>query len=44
LLAGRLQVTNRTVVVVLSGGNVADATLAEALRVYRSGKPADASS
>jgi threonine dehydratase len=44
LLAGRLQVANRTVVVVLSGGNVADATLAEALRVYRSGKPADASS
>jgi threonine dehydratase len=41
LLAGKLQVANRTVVVVLSGGNIADATLTDALRVYRSGKPAD---
>jgi len=43
LLAGRLQVANRTVVVVLSGGNIADATLTDALRVYRSGRPAAAS-
>jgi threonine dehydratase len=37
LLAGRLPVAGRTVVVVLSGGNVADATLAEGLAAYRSG-------
>jgi threonine dehydratase len=36
LLAGHLDVAGRTVVVVLSGGNVGDDTLAEALRAYRS--------
>jgi threonine dehydratase len=43
LLAGRLQVANRTVVVVLSGGNIGDATLADALRAYRSGTLAGSS-
>ena len=37
LLAGRLEVAGRTLVVVLSGGNVADETLADARAAYRSG-------
>lgn len=36
LLAGRIEVGGRTVVIVLSGGNIADDTLAEALSAYRS--------
>ncbi len=36
LLAGRLDVRGRTVVIVLSGGNIGDATLADALAAYRS--------
>jgi threonine dehydratase len=36
LLAGRLDIRGRTVVVVLSGGNIGDAVLAEALSAYRS--------
>jgi threonine dehydratase len=35
LLAGRLDVTGRTVVIVLSGGNVGDDILAEGIRAYR---------
>jgi threonine dehydratase len=37
LLAGRLELQGRTVVVVLSGGNIGDEMLAEGLRAYRSG-------
>ena len=36
LLAGRLGVAGRTVAIVLSGGNIGDATLADALATYRS--------
>jgi threonine dehydratase len=36
LLAGRLDVRGRTVVVVLSGGNIGDEMLAEGVRAYRS--------
>ena len=36
LLAGRLEVAGRTLVVVLSGGNIGDAMLAEARTAYRS--------
>jgi len=36
LLAGRLEAQGRTVVVVLSGGNIGDELLAEGLRAYRS--------
>ena len=35
LLAGRLEVKGRTVVIVLSGGNVGDDILAEGIRAYR---------
>jgi threonine dehydratase len=35
LLAGRLPVAGRTVVIVLSGGNIGDATLADGLAAYR---------
>jgi threonine dehydratase len=35
LLAGRIEAAGRTTVVVLSGGNVADHVMAEALRAYR---------
>lgn len=37
LLAGRVEAAGRTVVVVLSGGNVADEILREAVSAYRSG-------
>ena len=37
LLEGRVDVEGRTAVVVLSGGNIADEVLADALRAYRSG-------
>jgi threonine dehydratase len=37
LLAGRVETDGRTVVVVLSGGNVGDEILREAVSVYRSG-------
>ncbi|HEX9906627.1 MAG TPA: pyridoxal-phosphate dependent enzyme, partial [Propylenella sp.] len=36
LLAGRIDVSGRTAVIVLSGGNIDDAMLARALAVYRS--------
>jgi threonine dehydratase len=36
LLAGRLDATERTVTVVLSGGNIDDEMLREGLRIYRS--------
>jgi threonine dehydratase len=36
LLAGRLDVRGRTAVVILSGGNIGDEMLGEALRIYRS--------
>ena len=36
LLCGHVEVAGRTVVVVLSGGNIGDEILAEALRTYRS--------
>lgn len=36
LLAGRVDGRNRTAVVVLSGGNIGDEMLADALRIYRS--------
>ncbi len=36
LLAGRLEVEGRTIVVVLSGGNIGDEMLAEGLSAYRS--------
>jgi threonine dehydratase len=37
LLSGRLDVKGKTIIVVLSGGNVDDATLTSALKAYRSG-------
>jgi threonine dehydratase len=36
LLAGRVEAAGKTVVIVLSGGNLGDETLAEGLRAYRS--------
>ncbi len=39
LLAGRLDIAGRTVVVVLSGGNLGDDMLAEGIRAYRSFAP-----
>ena len=44
LLAGRLEADGRTVVIMLSGGNVSDEVLAEAIRVYRSGEVSETSS
>jgi threonine dehydratase len=38
LLNGQLDVAGRTVVVLLSGGNVDDATLSKAVAIYRSGE------
>ncbi len=37
LIAGRLDVSGRNVVVMLSGGNIGDETLVEAIRLYRDG-------
>jgi threonine dehydratase len=42
LLAGRLDVTGRTIVIVLSGGNVGDDVLAEGIAAYRSSEGAAA--
>ena len=39
LLAGALEAKGRTIVIMLSGGNVGDDVLGEAIRVYRSGEP-----
>ena len=36
LLAGRLDITGKTVVIVLSGGNIGDEMLADGIRAYRS--------
>jgi threonine dehydratase len=41
LLAGRVEAAGKTIVVVLSGGNVDDRMLTDGLRVYRSGVGAD---
>ena len=44
LLAGRVEAAGRTVVVVLSGGNVGDETLAEGVALYRSAEASGRSS
>jgi threonine dehydratase len=43
LLAGRLDIKGRTVVIVLSGGNIGDEMLADGIRAYRSSGGASAS-
>jgi threonine dehydratase len=43
LLAGRLDIKGRTVVIVLSGGNIGDEMLADGIRAYRSSSGASAS-
>jgi threonine dehydratase len=44
LLAGRVEAAGRTVVIVLSGGNVGDETLAEGVALYRSAEASGRSS
>jgi threonine dehydratase len=43
LLAGRVEVAGKTVVIVLSGGNIGDEMLADGIRAYRSSSGASAS-
>jgi len=43
LLAGRLDIAGKTIVIVLSGGNIGDEMLADGIRAYRSSSPAPVS-